>query len=118
MIRYRWNGGKGDRRCARTDCHPTTPTPENSVRTLSRYDQESIFVYLLKELIRLNGGEGLTPVSHDQLGYFEPRKAADFLFVKYGPKLTPEREAEIAERIARNAEGIPVEQMLVDLRLE
>jgi hypothetical protein len=99
---------------------PTTPNAVEYVRALSPDDQEAVFLYLLKELIRINGGNGLIPISSDteQLGYYVPPKAADHLFEKYGPKLTPEREAEIAERIARNEPGIPIREMIDDLNRE
>jgi hypothetical protein len=99
----------------------TAPTTAiEYVRALSPDDQEAVFLYLLKELIRVNGGDGLIPIASDteQLGYYVPPKAADWLFEKYGPKLTPEREAEIAERIARNEPGIPIQQLIEELRRE
>jgi hypothetical protein len=96
------------------------PNAVEYVRELPPDDQEAVLRFLLKELIRINGGEGLIPFTFDgePMGYYVPPKAAEFLFEKYGPKLTPEREAEIAERIARNEPGIPIEQLIEDLRRE
>lgn len=88
------------------------------VRELPPEDQEAIFIYLLKELIRINGGNGLITIGTDreQLGYYVPPKAADFLFEKYGPRLTAEQEAEFAERIKRKDSAVPVEEVLADLK--
>ena len=98
----------------------TPPNAVEYVRTLPLEDQEAVLVFLLKELIRIYGGTGLIPFSFEgeQLGYYVPPKAADWLFEKYGPTLTPEREAELAERIARDEPGIPVQEMIADLKRE
>jgi hypothetical protein len=99
----------------------SAPNPVEYVRELPPEDQEAVLMFLLKELIRINGGNGLIPFETEDgqsMGYYTPPAAAAYLFEKYGPKLTPEREAEIAERIARNEPGIPIEQLIEELRRE
>ena len=89
-----------------------------TVRALPPEDQEAVLVLLLKELIRIYGGNGLIPfsVEGEQLGYFVPPKAADFLAEQDVPKLSPEREAELRDRAARKHTAIPVQQMIAELK--
>ena len=98
----------------------STPTAVEYVRSLSPDDQEAVLLFLLKELIRIYGGNGLIPFAFEseQMGYYVPPKAADWLFEKYGPKLTPEREAELAERLKSIEDALPVAQVIEDLKRE
>ncbi len=66
------------------------------VRSLSPEDKEEVFISLLKELIEINGGEGLIPLDRpgEPLGYYVPPKAAQERFEKMMAELPPEvREA-------------------------
>jgi len=92
---------------------------EELARSLPPEDKEELLVFLLKELIEVNnGGRGLIPISTEteQLGYYVPPLAADEIYKARGPKLTPDREAEIAERLTRLHEAIPVEQAIRELK--
>jgi len=96
-----------------------TARAEELVRSMSPEVKEAAFILMLKELIEINnGGRCLIPISTEteQLGYYVPPLAADERFEAYGPKLSPEREAEIAERFTRLHESIPIEQAIEELR--
>lgn len=100
---------------------PTTPNAVEYVRALSPDDQEAIFVYLLKELIRMNGGEGLIPLETENgepMGYYVPPKVAAEEFEKRGPKLTAEQRAEIQRRIDNPGKTFSFEEMKEWLREE
>lgn len=98
----------------------STPNAVEYVRSLSPDDQEAVLTFLLKELIRINGGEGLIPFSFEseQLGYYVPPKAAEYLFEKYGPKLTPEREVEIQRVIDNPGKTFTLEELMASIREE
>jgi hypothetical protein len=62
------------------------------VRSLSPEDKEEILVVLLKELIEINGGEGLITFNRpgESLGYYVPPKAAQERYEKMMAELPPE----------------------------
>ena len=85
------------------------------VRNLPPDAKEAVFVDLLKEIIRENGtDEGLIPINTAEgvLGVFYPPKALDHLFEMYGPKLTPDDDAEIQRRIDNPGKTWTLEEAL------
>jgi len=56
-------------------------------------DKEEALILLLKELIEINGGEGLIPFRN--LGYYVPPKAADELHREFRATLPPEVCADL-----------------------
>jgi hypothetical protein len=97
----------------------STPAVEY-VRELPPEEQEAVLLFLLKELIRINGGEGLIPFSFagEQMGYYVPPKAAEHLFERAGPKLTAERDAEIQRVIDNPGKTFTLEEVLASVREE
>jgi|SRR6476620_10232195 len=79
----------------------TTPkNPEEFVRNLSPEDREEVLVYLIREAIRLSGGNGLIPIratSGESLGYFVPPAVAAAQLRSVLPVLSPEQRA-VSER--------------------
>lgn len=98
----------------------STPAAVEYVRELPPDDQEAVLMFLLKELIRLNGGNGLIPFSFasEQMGYYVPQKAAEHLYEQSAPKLTPEREAEIQRVIDHPGKTFTLEEVLASVREE
>lgn len=101
----------------------TNGTPVSAVdyvRALSDEDKELVLVALLRELIAVyGGGKGLIPIDTpegESLGYYVPPLAAEARFKLYGPKLTPEDEAELARRVANPGPTIPIEQMIAEFK--
>ncbi len=97
----------------------TTPTAVEYARGLPPEDQEAVLLFLLKELIRINGGTGLIPFeaeNGESMGYYVPPAAERWLFETHGPKITPEREAELAERL--DEPGVPIDVVIADLKRE
>lgn len=95
--------------------HPPAVSPVEYVRGLPPEDQEDVLFFLVRELIAVNGGEGLIPINTHEgewLGYYVPPKAAAARAALYGPKLTPEREAELAERQRNPGEWLSEEELL------
>ncbi len=91
-----------------------TADPVAFVRALPDEQQEAVFVSILKELIEINGGKGYIPVEYagEWLGYFVPPAAAKAQFDRYGPKLSPERLAEIQYAAANPGRSFTMEEML------
>ena len=100
----------------------TAATAVDYVRNLPPEAKEAVFVDLLKELVRENGdGEGLVEVTTTAdgfLGTFYPPKAVQYLFDRYGPKLTPERKAEIQHAIDNPGRTFTLEELLESLEEE
>ena len=97
-------------------------TAIEQVRALPDHVREAIFIDLLKEVIRENGnGEGLVDMTTPQgefLGTLYPPKAVQFLYDKYGPKLTPEEKAEIQRRIENPGRTFTLEEFWESIRQE
>ena len=91
-----------------------TADPVAFVRALPDEQQEAIFVSILKAIIEDSGGKGYIPVEYagEWLGYFVPPAAAAELFKMYGPKITPEREAEIQLAFENPGRSFTTEEML------
>ncbi len=95
-----------------------TPSPVEYALGLSDEDKQRVFCALLKELIELEGGSGLIPITNDAdewLGYHVPPKGAEALFERYGPKLSPERMAEVEERFRNPGPSQPAAQVIAEL---
>ena len=93
--------------------------PVEYVRSLPPEAKEAIFLELIREAIRLNGGRGLIPVDGpggERLGFYVPPDAADELANKVLPKFSPEREAEIERRLATAGPTIRGEDLLAELK--
>lgn len=90
------------------------------VRALSDEEKGQVLIALLRELIEVNGGgKGLIPISTPQgesLGYYVPPLAAKARFEMYGPKLSPEREAELARRMENPGPTLTAEELIAELR--
>lgn len=90
------------------------------VRGLSEEEKGHVLIALLRELIQVNGGgKGLIPIDTpegESLGYYVPPKAAQARFETHGPKLAPEREAELARRLKNPGPTIPIEQVVAEFR--
>lgn len=105
-----------------TSTNGTHTSPVDYVRALPPEDKQAVLAMLLREVIELNGGgNGLIPFETsggDWLGYYVPPKAAAWLAERDLPKLTPEREAEIARRIKNPGPTLTAEEVIVGLRDE
>jgi len=98
-----------------------TPSPVEYALGLPDEDKQRVFCALLKELIELEGGSALIPITNesgDWLGYHVSPKAAEVLFEKYGPKLSPERMAEVEERFRNPGPSQPTAQVIAGLKAE
>ena len=97
-----------------------TASAEELVHSMPPEEKEAVLMLLLKELIEINGGEGmiLLNMETEDLGIYLPPKAAAALFERPGgPELTPEQEIEMAARMSRLDQGsIPIEQAIEELR--
>jgi len=100
--------------------HPADVDVVGYVRGLPDDQQEAVFVAILKAIIADSGGKGYIPVEWEGewLGYFVPPAAAQELFDRYGPKLSPERLAEIQHAAANPGRSFTLEEMLEWLNSE
>ena len=96
------------------------PSAVEYVRSLSIEDREAVFADLLKECIAahepLNVFEFTDGI--ENLGYFFSHAAIDGQFKAFGPKFTPEQQAEIDRDSADLSDAIPVSEMIEDLKRE
>lgn len=98
-----------------------TPTAAvEQVRALPDDVREAIFIDILKDLVSINGGEGLIPITSagEYLGTFYPPKAVQYLFDKYGPKLAPEEQAEVQHAVDHPGKTFTPEEFWESLREE
>ncbi len=95
---------------------------EAFLKASSPESREVVLKEILKELIALNTDIGyifLETAEGEDWGVYLPPKAAEAFFNRPGgPVLTPEREAELAERRRHPERAIPIEQAIQDLRRE
>jgi hypothetical protein len=97
----------------------TPVSPVEYVRTLPPEEKQAVFLALLREALQFNGDSGLMPVDDENgkpFGYYVPPKAAAEIADRELPKLSPEREKELADRLTRIPTGIPISQMIVELK--
>lgn len=76
-------------------------SPTDYVRSLSPNDKQVMFLALLRDALRYNGDTDLLPIEDEEgnpFGYYIPPKAAALRADAVLPKMTPEREAELARR--------------------
>jgi hypothetical protein len=100
---------------------PTTPSVSavEYVRALSLEEKQAVFLALLLEALAENGDTGLLPVddvSGKPFGYYVPPKAAAEIAERELPRLTPEREKELADRSTRLHTAIPVSQVIAEFK--
>ena len=101
----------------------TTTSPTDAVefvRGLPDECREAIFLDILKEILSIHDGGALIPIhaGEEYLGTFYPPAAVQYLFDKYGPKLTPEREAEVQHAIDNPGRIFTLEEFWESLREE
>lgn len=99
----------------------TTATPPSAVdyvRALQPEEKQAVFLALLREALTENGDTGLLPVDDEDgnpFGYYVPPKAAEEIAQHELPKLSAEREKELAERLTRLHTAISMAQALAEL---
>lgn len=105
----------GGRMAASAEGQPmSVPNAVEYVRSLSPDDQEAVLLFLLKELIRINGGEGLIPFETEEgesMGYYVPAAAAAELRRRFVPPTSPEGERQMAEALATPGRSVSFEEM-------
>jgi hypothetical protein len=102
-----------------TATHPTEAalaglTPDEFVRALSDEQKDAVLTSLLREAIRLKGGEAMIPLEGtggEPLGYFVPPGAAAHL-TNILPTLSTEREKGLREAIANPDKTFEMDQFL------
>ena len=99
----------------------TTGRAVEYVRALSPEEKQAVFLALLREALAENGDAGLLPVDDEDgkpFGYYVPPKAAAAIAEREVPRLTPEREKELAERLTQMHTAIPISQVIAELKEE
>lgn len=93
-------------------------TPVEYVGRLTGDDQEAIFFYLVRELIRDSAPAGMIPLADgaEQLGYLLTVQGAQAQFERYGPKLTAEDLAGLQHRIDNPGRLFSLDELLEELR--
>ncbi|WP_439625901.1 hypothetical protein [Gemmata sp.] len=94
-------------------------SPVEYVKALPPEDKQAVFLSLLREALAENGDAGLLPVDDENgkpFGYYVPPKAAAEIAERELPKLSPERERELADRLTRLHTAVPIEQVISELR--
>lgn len=89
-------------------------TATEYVRTLSPEEKQAVFLALLREAIQINGDTGLLPVEDEEgnpFGYYLPPKAVAARAESQLPKLSKEREAELARRQSEPGRGLTEDEM-------
>ena len=84
------------------------------VRTLSPDEKQAVFLALLREAIQINGDTGLLPVEDEEgnpFGYYLPPKAVAARAEALLPKLSQEREAELARRQSEPGRGLTEDEL-------
>ena len=84
------------------------------VRTLSSEEKQAVFLALLREAIQMNGDTGLLPVEDEEgnpFGYYLPTKAVAARAEALLPKLSQEREAELARRQNEPGRGLTEDEL-------
>lgn len=90
------------------------------LRSLSDEDKGHVLIALLRELIEINGGgRGLISIDTpegESLGYYVPPLAAQARAEAVIPKLSPEREAELARRLQNPGPTITAQELIAELQ--
>lgn len=96
---------------------PNTATPYQAVefaRALSPEAKQAVFLALLREAVEENGDSCLLPIEDDAgtpFGYYLPPKAVAARASALLPKLSAEREAELARRHADPGKWLTTEEL-------
>ena len=96
---------------------PTVPAYRSAaeyVRALSSEEKQAVFLALLREAIQMNGDSGLLPVEDEDgnpFGYYLPPKAVAARAEALLPKLSQEREAELARRQSEPGRGLTEDEL-------
>ena len=96
-----------------------TPTAVDYVRGLPPQDKQAVFLALIREIIQVNGEKGLIPVDDEHglpFGYYVPAEAAAAMADRELPKLSPERQRELGERMTRLHTAVPMSQVIAELK--
>ncbi len=105
---------------ATTSANGTAVSPVEYVRGLSDNDKGHVLIALLRELIEIHGGgKGLISIDTpegESLGYYVPPLAAEARFKLYGPKLTPEDEAELSRRRKNPGPTMSAAELIASLK--
>ncbi|MCI0705011.1 MAG: hypothetical protein L0241_28460 [Planctomycetia bacterium] len=98
----------------------STTSAVDYVRTLSDEEKGHVLIALLRELIEINGGgKGLISIDTpegESLGYYVPPLAAQARAEAVIPKLSPEREAELARRLANPGPTLTAQELIAELK--
>ncbi len=103
---------------------PPAPTvavpPAEYVRNLSPEDQGIALVALLKEAIRVHGGDGIIPIETDEesLGYYVPPAAAHERLQKIIGTVSPERGQLMREALRTPGRSVTLEDYLAAMEAE
>jgi hypothetical protein len=99
----------------------TAEAAKNSVefvRNLSPEDREEVLVYLVREVIRVSGGNALIPVqtpAGESLGYFVPPAIAAEQLRSVLPTLSPEQRAVTERALADLSKTFDMDEYLDEL---
>ncbi len=94
---------------------PPTPTPVEWVKSLPVEAREAVLIELLKELVAANGNAGCIDIETENveyMGYFVPAEAERLAAERLIPKLSPERERELRDRMTRLHEAVPIRELI------
>ena len=96
------------------------PNALEYVRSLSIEDREAVFADLLRECIAAHAPLSVFEFSDglEHLGFFFSKAAVQGQFETFGPKFTPEQQAEIDRDSADLSDAIPISEMIEDLKRE
>jgi hypothetical protein len=104
---------------ATTPANGTNGSAVDYVRALSPEEKQAVFLALLREALAENGDTGLLPVDDEDgkpFGYYVPPKAAAEIAERELPKLSPEREKELTDRLTRLNTAIPISQVITEFK--
>lgn len=99
---------------------PTTASPVEFVRNLPPEEKGKVLLALLREAMEDNGDAGVMPIDDEDgkpFGYYVPPKAAAAIAERELPKLSPERERELRDRLTQLHTAIPMSQAIAELKL-
>ena len=96
------------------------PSAVEYVRSLSIEDREAVFADLLKECIAAHSPSSVFEFTDgvEKLGFYFSARAVQCNFDAFGPKFSPEQQAEIDRDSSDLSDAIPIAQMIEDLKRE